>query len=65
MIDEDKYGKLKPCPFCGKHPVQKYLSDGKEYIVCSNENCPCQPMIAAYKSKGVAARGWNRRAENG
>ena len=56
--------ELKPCPFCGVHPVRECLSDGKEYIICSNANCPCQPMTVAYKSKGAAARLWNRRADN-
>ena len=53
---------LKPCPFCGRRPVRECLSDGKEYIICSNVNCPCKPMTAAYKPKGAAARAWNRRA---
>lgn len=56
--------ELRSCPFCGRHPVRKCLSDGKEYIICSNANCPCQPMTAAYKSKGAAARVWNRRTDN-
>lgn len=56
--------ELKPCPFCGANPVREYLPDGKEYIICSNENCPCQPMTAAQKSKGAAARAWNRRVNN-
>lgn len=51
--------------FCGGRPVRECLSDGKEYIICSNVNCPCQPMTAAYKSKGAAARAWNRRTDNG
>lgn len=57
--------ELKPCPFCGEHPVRVCLPGGKEYIMCSNENCSCQPMVAAYKYKGAAARAWNRRADNG
>lgn len=56
--------ELKPCPFCGAHPVREYLPDGKEYIICSNANCSCQPMTAAYKCKGTAAREWNRRMKN-
>lgn len=53
--------KLMNCPYCGKPPIKKYLPDRKEYITCSNENCVCQPMTVAYKSKGVAARFWNTR----
>ncbi len=57
--------ELKPCTFRGENPVQKYLSDGKEYIIYSNANCACQPMTAAYKSKGAEARAWNRRTNDG
>lgn len=54
--------ELRSCPFCGSRPIREYLLDGKEYIICSNANCPCQPMTAVYKSNGAAARAWNRRA---
>jgi len=47
---------LKPCPFCGEHPV----ADDKS-IWCPNRDC-WGPIVENYDNLSDAVAAWNRRA---
>ena len=61
--------ELKPCPFCGGdgHLYQRlwHGSDKQWEVFCFNENCIGHSITAIFKTKELATKAWNRRAENG
>ena len=60
---------LKPCPWCGEIPEIETVNYGdrsrqdKYYVVCSNDDCPCQPQTYAHANKAVVVKAWNKRAK--
>lgn len=62
--------KLKPCPFCGGEAQllmvgKRPNGDEEWYVSCSSEDCSLYPhSTVPYVSAEIAAKAWNRRADN-
>jgi len=58
--------KLKPCPFCGGEPkIEHVIIDRKKtmYIYCANNGCEVNLETRGWKSRLIAIKRWNTRAE--
>lgn len=53
--------ELKSCPFCGGEARRGENKDFGHLVYCKK----CLARTTFYKSKGAAARAWNRRHKQG
>lgn len=56
--------ELKPCPFCGgEAEVKEGWAYGNHVSRIQCKKCAISTQPVPFRSRGVATRAWNRRAE--